>query len=173
MEPGLSGDAGCTVHEGLHNLVLLLPRVARGLRRRREAPVVIDGMPLGRRHGAALALLREQPCTVGALAATLELNLATVSGLVADLERAHFVERSADPGDRRRTIVRIVAGREDAVGAWLATTTAPIVRALEQLSAEERATFVKAMGLLDAELNASCAVAPSGTPADTPGCCEP
>jgi DNA-binding MarR family transcriptional regulator len=76
-----------------------------------------------------------------------------VSGLVADLERVGFVERSADPADRRRIIVRVRPGHEAVVDAWLEGATAPLVRTLLQLSPRERAVFVKAMGYLDAELN--------------------
>jgi DNA-binding MarR family transcriptional regulator len=92
---------------------------------------------------------------VGSLAESLSLNLATVSGLVADLERVHFVERSPDPADRRRTIVRICAGHEALVDAWLDGATAPLLRTLEQLSPAERAAFVKALTCLDAELDSA------------------
>jgi DNA-binding MarR family transcriptional regulator len=145
----------CTVHDGLRHLVQLLPRVMRGLRRRPGEPIELEGVTLGPRHGTGLALLREDESTVGALASALGLNLATVSGVVADLERVGFVERSADPADRRRTIVRIRPGHEGVVDAWLEGATAPLVRTLRQLSPYERAVFIKAMGYLDAELNAS------------------
>lgn len=146
-------DRECTVHDGMRRLVQLLPRVMRGMRRRAVEPVDRHGVALGPRHGSVLALAREDERTVGALATELDLNLATVSGLVADLERIGFVERSADPADRRRTIVRIPSGQERVVDTWLAGATAPLVRALRQLSAEERATFVKALVVLEAELN--------------------
>ena len=150
---------GCTVHQGMQKLVQLLPRVTRGLRRSTaeldaETDSGIGGVTaLGPRHRSALILVREFDTTVGALASALGLNLATASGLVADLERVGFVARSADPADRRRTIVSIAEERESLVDRWLAGATAPIVRALEHLSAEERSIFVKAMGFLDAELN--------------------
>jgi DNA-binding MarR family transcriptional regulator len=148
-------EPGCTVPESLHNLVQLLPRVMRGLRRASREPVADDEVPLGPRHSSALALLRgkETTTTVGALASALDLNLATVSGLVADLERAGFAERSTDPADRRRTIVRITPHSEQLVDLWLEGSTAPIARALQHLSPVERNIFVKAMGYLDAELN--------------------
>jgi DNA-binding MarR family transcriptional regulator len=151
-----SEDAdGCTVHDGMRKLVQLLPRVMRGMRRRPEEPVVLAGITLGPRHGSVLALVDERPATVGTLAADLDLNLATVSGLVAELERVGFVERSADPADRRRTIVRIAPGSEDVVEAWMEGASAPIVRALQHLSPEERVTFIKAMNYLEAELNSA------------------
>ena len=146
---------GCTVDEGMRKLVQLLPRVMRGMRRRPEEPVVLAGVTLGPRHSSVLALVDERPATVGALAADLDLNVATVSGLIAELERVGFVERSADPADRRRTNVRITPGSEDVVEAWMEGASAPIVRALQHLSAEERGTFIKAMNYLEAELNSA------------------
>ena len=145
----------CTVSEGLGKMVQLLPRIMRGMRRRPEEPMVLDGETLGQRHGSALSILREHETTVGALAAELDLNLATVSGLVADLERVGFAERSADPADRRRTIVKITPCSEALVDAWLEGATAPIVRALQRLNPEERTIFIRAMGYLEEELNAA------------------
>jgi DNA-binding MarR family transcriptional regulator len=146
-------ESGCSAHEGMRKLIQLLPRITRGLRRKPTEPVVLDSVPLGPSHSSALALIQESRSTVGALAIALDLSMATVSGLVADLERVGFAERSPDPGDRRRTLVRIVPGSEELVEVWLEGATAPIMRALQHLSPEERATFVKAMGLLEAELN--------------------
>ena len=142
------------MHEGMRRLVQLLPRVMRGMRRQTDEPFDLRGVTLGPRHGSVLALARDQERSVGVLATELDVNLATVSGLVADLERIGFVERSADPADRRRTIVRVPPDQEVVVDTWLAGATAPIVRALQQLSAEERATFVKAMAFLESEFNA-------------------
>jgi DNA-binding MarR family transcriptional regulator len=155
---------GCSVHEGLSHLVQLLPRVMRGMRRRRGQSLAPDISFLGPRHGSALALVRQGDSTVGGLASELELNVATVSGLVADLERAGFVKRSTDLDDRRRTIVRIDPGSESVIDAWLEGATAPIVRALEQLSPDERATFIKAMGLLDAQLSRAPGTLEAGEP---------
>ena len=75
--------------------------------------------PLGPRHVAALEQLRGGPLTVGALAARLDLTLPTVSNILADLGRAGFVTRSADPADRRRTIVEITPARQALIEGWL------------------------------------------------------
>jgi DNA-binding MarR family transcriptional regulator len=153
------GDPGHereTFHDCLRKLVQLMPQVSRGLRRRQVPPIEVNDAGLGPRHGAALSLLREQgPTTVGCLAAALGLTLGTVSGILADVERAGFVERSPDPADRRRTIVTLAQGRSEAVGVWLEGASAPMERALDKLSPEERATFVKAMTFLEAELNSN------------------
>ena len=109
---------------------------------------------LGPRHGVALSLLREQgPLTVGRLAAELGLTLPTVSGIIADVEQAGFVERSPDPEDRRRTVVTLAPQHGKAIATWLDVATAPMARALNKLSPDERVTFLKGMALLEAELN--------------------
>ena len=92
--------------------------------------------------------------SVGEIARELGLTLATVSGIITDTERAGFVERSPDPGDRRRTIVSLVPGQCAAVSAWIESASAPMERALDRLSPDERASFVKAMTYLEAELSA-------------------
>lgn len=150
------GEA-CTVHDGLGRLVQLLPRVVRGLRRQPNAKESVTGVVLGPRHSSALALIRERETTVGQLAVALDLNLATVSGLVGDLEHVGFAERSTDPRDRRRTLVRVKLGRDDYVDAWLEGATAPLMRALQRLNDTERSAFIKGLGYLEAELNRSTA----------------
>lgn len=150
--------AGCpaTEHESFQDcvraFVQLMPRISRGLRRA-PTPCGSPDVKLGHRHGVALSMLRERgPRTVGTLAAELGLTLATVSGIVAELEHAGFVSRSADPADRRRTVVRLIDRRDDAVDLWLDSSTAPVARALEKLTTKERTALLKAMTRLDAEL---------------------
>jgi DNA-binding MarR family transcriptional regulator len=149
-----SGDEG---HESLQDcrrkLVQLLPQVTRGIRRS-QTPPTAAGAKLGPRHGAALSLLDENGAlTVGALAARLGLTLPTTSGIVADVEKAGFVLRTPDPTDRRRTIVSLVPQQNAALGVWLDGATAPMVRALDKLSPDERTALLKAMTFLQAELN--------------------
>jgi DNA-binding MarR family transcriptional regulator len=91
--------------------------------------------------------------SVGEIASELGLTLATVSGIITDSERAGFVERAPDPDDRRRTIVSLVPEQRAAVSSWIDGTTAPMERALDRLSPDERASFVKAMTFLEAELS--------------------
>lgn len=150
------GEA-CTVHDGLGRLVQLLPRVVRALRRQPNAKESVGGVVLGPRHSSALALIRERELTVGQLAAALGLTLATVSGLVGDLEQVGFAERSTDPRDRRRILVRVEPGRVAYVDAWLEGATAPLMRALQRLDDAERSAFIKGLGYLEAELNRSTA----------------
>jgi DNA-binding MarR family transcriptional regulator len=100
---------------------------------------------------AALEHLRESPLSVGTLADQLDLSLSTVSGVLADLDQAGLVERSADQTDRRRTIVQIRPGARLAVEEWLDGASAPLARVLDRLDTDERAAFIKAMDMLEAE----------------------
>ncbi|MBW8792077.1 MAG: MarR family transcriptional regulator [Streptomyces sp.] len=130
----------------------LLPRIARGLRRSQNLAVPETGAPLGPRHVAALEQLREGPLSVGALAARLDLTLPTVSGVLADLDRGGLVARTPDAADRRRTIVAFTPGRESEITAWLDAAAAPLARVLDQLDVAEQAAFLKAINLLEGEL---------------------
>ena len=132
-------------------LMRVFPRVVRGMRRYQDQTTPRTAAPLGPRHVAALEQLRDGPLSVGALATRLGLTLSTVSGVLADLDRAGFVERTADRADRRRTIVQITPEARIAVQQWLDGAAAPLARVLDRLGADERAAFLKAMDMLEAE----------------------
>jgi DNA-binding MarR family transcriptional regulator len=117
----------------------------------RAAPPV--AAPLGPRHVAALQQIRGGPVTVSELAARLGLTLPTVSGVLADLDRAGFVERHPDPADRRRTIVAITPDQAGLIDEWLDGAASPIARVLDKLSPSEQEAFLKAMDLLETELH--------------------
>ena len=130
----------------------VLPRVSRGMRRSQDRAAPQSPTPLGPRHVAALEQLREGPLSVGALATRLDLTLSTVSGVLADLDRAGYVVRSADTCDRRRTNVQITPAKNAEIQRWLDSAAQPLARVLDQLDPAEQATFLKAMDLLEAEL---------------------
>jgi DNA-binding MarR family transcriptional regulator len=132
-------------------LMRVFPRVVRGMRRYQDQTTPQTPAPLGPRHVAALEQLRDGPVSVGTLAARLGLTLSTVSGVLADLDRAGFVQRSADQADRRRTIVEVAPGARRAVEQWLDGAAAPLARVLDKLEAGERTAFLKAMDMLEAE----------------------
>ncbi len=133
-------------------LMQLFPRVTRGMRRWQDRSAPVSSAPLGPRHVAALEQLRGGPLTVGELAARLGLTLPTVSGVLADLDRAGFVERRPDPADRRRTIAQIPAAQAAQIGEWLDGAAAPLARVLDKLAPSEQEAFLKAMDLLETEL---------------------
>src|SRR5438132_14170304 len=130
----------------------LFPRVSRGMRRWQDRAAPKMPAPLGPRHVAALEQLRDGPVTVSELASRLGLTLPTVSGVLADLDRAGLVERHADPADRRRTIVEIPEAKSAVIGQWLDGAAGPLARVLNKLSPSEQEAFLKAMDMLETEL---------------------
>jgi DNA-binding MarR family transcriptional regulator len=130
----------------------LFPVVFRGLRRWQDQAAPDTPVPLTPRHVAALQQLRAGPLAVGELAVGLGLSMPTVSGVIADLDKAGYVARQRDPADRRRTFVAIAPDQEETIGAWLDGAAGPVARVLDKLDAEEQAAFVKAMDLLESEL---------------------
>jgi hypothetical protein len=96
-EPSGSGESA---HSALClRLMQVFPRVIRGMRRWQDGAAPQAPAPLGPRHVAALHQLRGGPVTVGELASRLGLALPTVSGVLADLDRA--VTCGPDPGKQR------------------------------------------------------------------------
>ena len=116
-------------------------------------PPSAAAQPLGPRHVAALEQLRGRPVTVSELASRLGLTLTTVSGVLADLDRAGFIERHPDPADRRRTIVQVIPAQAALIGEWLDGAARPLARVLDKLSPAEQEAFLKAMDLLESELS--------------------
>jgi DNA-binding MarR family transcriptional regulator len=149
----VTDEAGGSEHSLLClRLMQLFPRVARGMRRWQDRSAPEAPTPLGPRHLAALEQLRGGPLTVSELASRLGLTLPTVSGVLADLGRAGFVDRHPDPADRRRTIVAIPPGHSALIGKWLDGVASPLARVLDRLDPAEQEAFLKAMDLLEAEL---------------------
>jgi DNA-binding MarR family transcriptional regulator len=149
-EPDAGGHSAACLR-----LMRLFPRVMRGIRRYQDQAVPQTGVPLSPRHVAVLEHLRDGPLSVGILAKQLGLTLSTVSGVLADLDQAGLVERSADEADRRRTIVKIRPDARLAVEQWLDGASAPLARVLDRLDTNERAAFIKAMDMLEAEFRSS------------------
>src|SRR5690348_14639346 len=138
-------------------LMQVFRRVSRGMRRWQDgaappATAPPATAPLSPRHVAALEQLLGGPVTVSELASRLGLTLTTVSGVLADLDRAGFIERHPDPADRRRTIVQVVPAQAALIGEWLDGAARPLARVLDKLSPAEQEAFLKAMDLLENEL---------------------
>ena len=149
----MADAAGGSEHSALClRLVQLFPRVIRGMRRWQDRAAPPAPAPLSPRHVAALEQIRGGPVTVGELASRLGLTLPTVSGVLADLDRAGLVERRPDPADRRRTIVQIVPAQATLIGQWLDGAARPLARVLDKLTPGEQEAFLKAMDLLETEL---------------------
>ena len=143
-----------TKEQELAGLRQSLRRVLRGMWARRrptaELLALVDGDPtLGRRHVALLAHIgSEGEQTVSEAAAALGLSLPAVSKLTRELEDHRLIERSEDPADRRRTVIRLHEATAQAVRSWLEQRSKPLERALAALDANERAAFLKGLNAL-------------------------
>lgn len=157
-----------TVEEGLNHLRLLLPRVMKGLRRGSNSlpadlRATLQSSAFSGRHMLVLMHLAESDgLTVSGLSERLGVTLPTVSVVIHQLASYGLVERTDDPADRRRAIVRIDPLHREWVDAMLAQLTEPLRRTLVRLQPMERAVFVKALKILaeesgsSAELVSSC-----------------
>jgi DNA-binding MarR family transcriptional regulator len=143
-----------TKEQQLAELRQALQRLMRGLWARRRPTgqllALVDGdPPLGRRHVALLAHIgTEGDRTVSELAEALGLSLPAVSKLTRELEDHRLIERSEDPADRRRTVIRLHEATAQAVRGWLAQRSKPLEQALAALDADERAAFLKGLRAL-------------------------
>src|SRR5438132_5236412 len=67
-------------------------------------------------HKCVDLLLLKGPMTAGELADSTGLTTGAITGAVDRLEKAGYVHRQPDPGDRRRVIVRVVSRRVGEIG---------------------------------------------------------
>src|SRR3979409_1184101 len=87
--------------------------------RRSSAAGVLHGQTVARRVGVNSTdlecldlILMSGPSTAGEIARHTGLTSGAVTGLIDRLERLGLVERTADPADRRKVLVRV---REDRI----------------------------------------------------------
>jgi DNA-binding MarR family transcriptional regulator len=106
--------------------------------RRSSAAGVLHGQTVARRVGVNSSdlecldlILMSGPSTAGEIARHTGLTSGAVTGLIDRLARLGLVERTADPADRRKVLVRV---REDRIGP-IAALYAPLEKAMQSLLA--------------------------------------
>jgi DNA-binding MarR family transcriptional regulator len=100
-------------------------------------------------QGAVLGRLdREGPQSVSDLAGKERMRPQSMAQTVADLEAEGFVERNPDPADRRRALVSLTDAGRDLITAARQRREGWLVRAIEELPAEDRETVERAVVLL-------------------------
>jgi len=105
------------------------------------------------RHVAALMrVVANDGLSVGELADSLGVSLATASQVVTDLESTGLVVRVNDPADRRRTLLRVADSHRESAQAVLDTRLRPVQRALTRMTATQRAALVRGLRLVAEEL---------------------
>ena len=161
----MTGQAGqLDTDAALRVLLQALPQVAAGLKRP-GVPASLEVLftTLGPRHIPVLAyLMLDGPMSVKELADRLGLAMPTTSLMIRDLDSAGLVDRSEDPADRRRRLVRIRDDHRDIVDSWLAERARPIRAALDRLSPAQRWVLTHGMQLLAEEFDRQ-APAPRGS----------
>src|SRR5262249_21091677 len=80
-------------------------------------------------HKCADILERNGPMTAGELAERTGLTTGAITGVIDRLERAGFVRRAKDPGDRRRVIIEPLRKR-------MARVIGPLFESMARASAE-------------------------------------
>lgn len=110
---------------------------------------------LRREHGFSLAqgavlgrLDREGAQSVSDLAAKERMRPQSMAQTVSDLEAESLVERNPDPGDGRRALVSLTGGGRGLLDASRQRREGWLVRAIEDLPPEDRATVERAVVLL-------------------------
>ncbi len=158
---------GLSVNSELIELLRVMPRVFRGMRRAGDASpsggirALFKGGALGPRHIPVLVVLvLEGPQTVGSLASRLGLSLATLSLMTGELAKAGLVERREDERDRRRTLVSIPDEYCWRLAPFVGQRIAPVRRALERMSPEVREAFLAGWRVLAEEIERSASATP-------------
>jgi len=89
-------------------------------------------------HKCAEILLRTGPITAGKLAQLTGLTTGAITGVIDRLEKAGFVRRAKDPGDRRRVVVEPVAERiEREIGPLFESVARTMADLCAQYSTQE------------------------------------
>jgi DNA-binding MarR family transcriptional regulator len=100
-------------------------------------------------HGTVLGRLdREGPRSVSDLAVTERVRPQSMAQTVGDLEGDGLVERNPDPSDGRRALVSLTAAGLQALEADRRNREGWLVKAIEELPAEDQATVGRAIVLL-------------------------
>lgn len=100
-------------------------------------------------HGSVLGRLdREGPQSVSALALAERVRPQSMAQTVGDLEGDGLVERNPDPSDGRRQLVSLTATGKEALEADRRNREGWLVKAIEELPAEDQETVGRAIVLL-------------------------
>ena len=146
MPTSPAADPNATLSDGelASALRLSVMRLARRMRTER-ADISLTLSQL-----AALATLeRSGPLTPRELAAAERVRPPSMTRLVASLEAAGLVTRTAHPSDGRQVVLDASPAGVALVGEDRRRRQAWLARQLVDLDAEERAVLVRAAGLLD------------------------
>jgi len=121
----------------------VLTRLARRMRQEASGD-------LSPTQGAALATIScHGPLTPSELAARERIQRPTATGVLARLEDAGLVERTADPSDRRSYLVTTTRAGIELLDTVRDRKETYLARRLDRLSSEDLAALERAAGILE------------------------
>ena len=124
----------------------LRPVIARLARRMRQSA----GGDLSPTQGAALNTIAcHGPLTPSELAGREKIQRPTATRVLARLEEAGLVARTADPADRRSSLVAVTASGDALLAASRERKDLYLAERLDQLSPSELAVLERAAGILE------------------------
>ncbi|MFE2726790.1 MarR family winged helix-turn-helix transcriptional regulator [Kitasatospora sp. NPDC059327] len=133
--------------ERARRLTDVVTRLRRALRSSIRTDYPWESLPMAQVE--LLQTLAAAPLRVGELAARQRLAPNTVSGLVGKLLDAGFVDRQADPGDRRTARIALTPAGLRQLDDWQHAHERRIASALGTLTAADREAVMQALPALD------------------------
>ncbi|MGA5816667.1 MarR family winged helix-turn-helix transcriptional regulator [Kitasatospora sp. NPDC094028] len=133
--------------EHARRLTDTVTRLRRALRSSIRTDYPWESLPMAQVE--LLQTLAAAPLRVGELAARQRLAPNTVSGLVGKLLDAGFVDRQADPGDRRTARIALTPAGRRQLDDWQHAHEQRIAAALDTLDPAERTAVARALPALD------------------------
>lgn len=128
------------IADALHSAAIHLLRRLR----KEDAAAGVSGPQLS----ALSVLVFGGPQTLSSLAKAEQVRLPTMSRLVTDMERAGLAERTASKDDKRKATISATAKGRALLQEGRKRRLASLTRALEKLTAEERAILWRAAQLM-------------------------
>lgn len=140
----------------------VITRLRRALRSSIRTDYPWESLPMAQVE--LLQTLAVAPMRVGELAARQRLAPNTVSGLVGKLLEAGFVDRQADPGDRRTARIALTPAGKRQLLDWRRAHERRLADALESLTIADRDAVMGALPGLEHLARALAGDTPDGRP---------
>ena len=135
------------------SLVFLVHEVARLFRRRFEEEAKLHGFTLPQWRALA-EIFQNEGISQVALAATLDVDQMTVSGIVGRLEKRGLIERYPNPNDSRAKLARLTPDGRELITRAKNVGRVVYENALDGLTEAERLELKSGLALVRDNLNA-------------------
>jgi DNA-binding MarR family transcriptional regulator len=131
----------------VQRLTDVVTRLRRALRSSIRTDYPWESLPMAQVE--LLQTLAAEPLRVGELAARQRLAPNTVSGLIGKLLDSGFVDRQADPGDRRTARIALTEAGHRQLADWQRAHERRMAVALNAIPAEDSDAIIRALGGLE------------------------